>query len=1284
MRSLRSPWGSPGARGLLVTGLMTLALIGPNVGGGSANGAAANSPGSSATGAAADTSTSSARGATAPTALSGTTPLAVAQGKATLLGPYNPAQVLRLVIGLQPPHLAAEQQFLRDLQTKHSPTFRHFLTPAEWIARFAPSAQDEQAVVDWAQANGLSITHRYPNRLLVDLEAPVSTIEKAFAVSINSYKIGAATHYSNDRDPLIPARLVGIVHSLEGLNDIEVMHPASPGLKEPASPVYSAGPAETTTAPLQANGNAKLLPARQQAASAHLRPHVTSQGDLRPNITGGAYDPTDIYSSQAYDYNALYGLGHCCNPLGNPNNSPAATSIAVATFGDQDPNDMAGFHNQYPYLAYRLVRIYIDGTPSCCDGEGTMDAQWSTAMANSFGCYCTTASVYVYEGANFNNGTFTDIYNQMVSDNNARVFTTSWSCTELSGCDSGTMDSRHAIFDMMLGLGWTLMAASGDRGAYDNCSNVSVSYPAADPDVLGAGGTTLTLNFDGTFNNEVAWSGNNCNANDGGSGGGCSAYYGTPSYQASANPCGTRNVPDLSLNADWLNAPQNYVFGGVLQGNGGTSIVAPELAGFYAQENAYLLADGSICGGSCGTVGQAQPGLYNAGTGGPVGFAPHNPFYDTLSGCNNNDIGSFGYCAGPGYDLVTGWGYANMLQLAWAYNWYVSSDSGQPTVTYSGPAVNTWYNSDQTVSWTIADTGGGGSPSGVAGYTPAWDVAPYDPGSHATPGCCDSFYDGPQVPNGTSGSLNLLSAGGDGCHTVHVLAWDNMGLSSGDQTYGPICLDTIPPYMTGISFSPASPSNATTITTLASASDPGCGTTGSCVSFIDYWVNTATDGSASGTWDYLGSSNGSSGSLTWNASSLADGNHLTAQIPCDVAGNCESYPSNDELAVYQIDRTPPHTTATVTGAPAGGGTYYAPVQVTLSASDNLSGVALTQYQIDGGALQTYSSPFQVVTVGTHTVGFFSTDHAGNVEPEQSVSFTIVAQPTNTPTNTPVPPTNTPTNTPVPPTNTPTNTPTKTPVPPTNTPTNTPTKTPVPPTNTPTNTATNTPTKTPVPPTNTPTKTPVPPTNTPTKTPVPPTNTPTRTPTNTPVPPTNTPTPPPPSIAVNPTKGHYAQPLTITGAHFGPSETVNVYEDNIPAPYYSATTAPDGSFNLSNTVRQGTLGLHTFTAVGQTSHRSAHTVFHVTPATFLWHTSGKAGSLNVLSGYGYGATETVKTYWQQKGGLLLGHSTTSTLGTFAASTAITYTTPLKSPGTYNIVTVGLTSGAIYTDTFTIHL
>ena len=124
------------------------------------------------------------------TELPGLVPPVVANGKAVAAGSFSSTQMLRLVFGLEHPHMAEEEQFLVNLNTKGSPEYRHFLTADEWNARFSPSPQDEQAVVDWAQANGLTVTQRFANRLLVDVEAPVSAIEAALGVKINSYAIG--------------------------------------------------------------------------------------------------------------------------------------------------------------------------------------------------------------------------------------------------------------------------------------------------------------------------------------------------------------------------------------------------------------------------------------------------------------------------------------------------------------------------------------------------------------------------------------------------------------------------------------------------------------------------------------------------------------------------------------------------------------------------------------------------------------------------------------------------------------------------------------------------------------------------------------------------------------------------------------------------------------------------------------------------------------------------------------------------------------------------------------
>lgn len=63
------------------------------------------------------------------------------------------------------------------------------------------------------------------------------------------------------------------------------------------------------------------------------------------------------------------------------------------------------------------------------------------------------------------------------------------------------------------------------------------------------------------------------------------------------------------------------------------------------------------------------------------------------------------------------------------------------------------------------------------------------------------------------------------------------------------------------------------------------------------------------------------------------------------------------------------------------------VTVTLTADDNLSTVAQTEYSVDGGAAQT-GTTFTLSTEGDHTITYFSTDRAGNVEGVQTAHAKI--------------------------------------------------------------------------------------------------------------------------------------------------------------------------------------------------------------------------------------------------------------------------------------------------------
>jgi hypothetical protein len=87
------------------------------------------------------------------------------------------------------------------------------------------------------------------------------------------------------------------------------------------------------------------------------------------------------------------------------------------------------------------------------------------------------------------------------------------------------------------------------------------------------------------------------------------------------------------------------------------------------------------------------------------------------------------------------------------------------------------------------------------------------------------------------------------------------------------------------------------------------------------------------------------------------------------------------------DTTPPVTTATLNPPSPNGmnGWYVSLITVTLTATDDLSGVNATFYRINDMDWQLYITPFIIDHDGMYSVKFYSTDFAGNVETIKSVN-----------------------------------------------------------------------------------------------------------------------------------------------------------------------------------------------------------------------------------------------------------------------------------------------------------
>ncbi len=130
------------------------------------------------------------------------------------------------------------------------------------------------------------------------------------------------------------------------------------------------------------------------------------------------------------------------------------------------------------------------------------------------------------------------------------------------------------------------------------------------------------------------------------------------------------------------------------------------------------------------------------------------------------------------------------------------------------------------------------------------------------------------------------------------------------------------------------------------------------------------------------------GGATWitgiSTTVVGQGVHTLSYRSIDNAGNIEVPP----VLTVKIDTTPPMTSAIVTGTKRAGG-YVGPVTITLDATDNLSGVARTEWSNDSGASWVSGNVIIASGLGTHSFLYRSIDIAGNVEPAQAVTVTIV-------------------------------------------------------------------------------------------------------------------------------------------------------------------------------------------------------------------------------------------------------------------------------------------------------
>jgi hypothetical protein len=316
----------------------------------------------------------------------------------------------------------------------------------------------------------------------------------------------------------------------------------------------------------------------------------------------GAYDPA--YLQSAYD-------------------APSATNGTGQTVAIVDAFDAP--HVESDLATYR-ARF---GLPACTTADGcfkkvdqhggtaypAFNAGWAEEIAldvQMVSALCPQCHILLVEATSNNMANLGAAVNKAV-ELGANVVSNSYGGPEWSS--ETVSDAQY--FDHP---GVAMVASTGDGG-------YGVNYPAASPDVVAVGGTTLYQNtYAGTRNGtETAWSG---------AGSGCSAYEPKPAWQTDSD-CANRTVADVSAVAD--PATGVWVYSSDAGGwvvLGGTSVAAPIVGALYA-----LAGNGSSTT-DMGSLAYASPGALT----------------DVVSGSNGSCGGSY-LCAGAvGYDGPTGLG----------------------------------------------------------------------------------------------------------------------------------------------------------------------------------------------------------------------------------------------------------------------------------------------------------------------------------------------------------------------------------------------------------------------------------------------------------------------------------------------------------------------------------------------------------------------------------------------------------------------------------------------------
>ncbi|MCH0570200.1 immune inhibitor A [Streptomyces sp. MUM 136J] len=367
-------------------------------------------------------------------------------GHSHRIGDLPVGQKLSVSVSLKLRDSAGLDRFLAAVGTPGSPEYGHYLTPAQFAARFAPTKADLDRVRSYLRSQGLTVTGVSGNRQVVSATGSVSKINKAFGTHETNY-LDTARHrhfYANDKAATLPSDVAAAVQGVSGLDNHTVRHH---NLVRPAA-----------------------------------APRAASSG-LGPSQYDGAY---------RFDKLGADGTGQ---------------TVALWEFDGYKQSNLTTYDSQYGLTGPSVSTVSVDGasydsSPGDGQGEVELDSEIVRGVAPK-------ATQLIYEAPNSDAGEV-DMAAKIVSDNRASVISISWGSCEPDTTSSSMTSVNNSFKQAAAqGISiFSASGDDGSRDCSRSTSGSSVravDFPASSPYNTAVGGTDLSVSGT-TYSSERAWS----------------------------------------------------------------------------------------------------------------------------------------------------------------------------------------------------------------------------------------------------------------------------------------------------------------------------------------------------------------------------------------------------------------------------------------------------------------------------------------------------------------------------------------------------------------------------------------------------------------------------------------------------------------------------------------------------------------------------------------------------------------------------------------------------------